>query len=472
VAGSLPKSLKALFEGGNPDELDIRLVLPYYGSVSQQDLPLKRQAAFSIPYITGQLQAEALRFDLDELPVYFIKGDLFTQDGPIYSGDPSADGKKFTFFSLAALELARTLKWPPHIVHANDWHTAPAVYALSRLRQVDPFFAHTSTVLGLHNLPFMGIGSGPALHDFGLPPGKDPLLPDWARDVPLPLGLSTAEHIVAVSPTYAREIMTPEYGSGLHQLLRKRKKNISGILNGIDIELWDPEHDPAINFSFGVRNIETRVNNKLALQEEIGLKRDSNVPLIGLISRIDFQKGIDLIPAALRLLARSKSSPSFQVVLLGTGDKVLQSALNEMEADYPDHVKYVTRFDIDLSHRIYAGADVLLIPSRYEPCGLTQMLAMRYGCIPVGRATGGLKDTIKDYKSKEVSTGFLFQRPTANSLARALRRALQLYSKDQNAWRSLQVRGMRRDFSWTLSAVKYFRVYQNLVEARHPNHVV
>ena len=469
VAGSLPRSLRSLTDPEIPFEVDIRLVLPYHGSIQRKELSLHRQATFTMPFGSGETRVEVLNMDSEGLPVSFITGDLIAPDGPVYSTNIDADGQKFTFFSLASLELARKLDWSPHVVHANDWHTAPAIYALSLMRENDPFFRTTSTLLGLHNLPYMGIGANQSLIDFGLPPVKDSRLPMWAWDVPLPLALLTADHIVAASPTYAQEILTPEFGSGLHTFLRTRKNHISGILNGLDVQRWDPQTDLAINKNFNMRNLSVRAKNKLALQKEFGLEQGKDSPLIGMVTRMDHQKGVDLVPEAFRILDRSKLPRPFQAIILGTGDAQLETAIQNLEVDFPDRVRTLIRFDAALSHRIFAGADLLLVPSRYEPCGLTQMIAMRYGCVPLGRRTGGLQDTIEDYNLSMNSTGFLFKRSSSHALAQALRRAVQLYSTNPNAWRGLQKRGMSRDFSWTQSAKHYLQLYTDLSAVIHPD---
>jgi starch synthase len=408
-------------------------------------------------------RAEALMLELDGLPVYLIAGPLIPADAPVYTPDAGADGVKFTFFSLAALELARQLDWAPHVVHANDWHTAPAVYALGLRREGDAFYRHTATLLGLHNLPYLGVGAGQALADFGLPPASNSALPEWARDVPLPLGLLSADHIVAASPTYAQEILTPEFGSGLQEFLETRSGRISGILNGLDVERWNPHDDSLLAVNYSVDDLTQRAANKVALQAEFDLQPDLNVPLLAMVTRMDHQKGVDLVPEALRLLVSSRTHARlpWQAIILGTGDPGVEAAARQLEVDFPSRVRAALRFDAALSHRLYAGADMLLIPSRYEPCGLTQMIAMRYGCVPVARATGGLRDTIADFDRSADSTGFLFNEPTPEALAGALVRALHTYARPR-AWHGLQSRGMRRDFSWARFARQYLELYLSL----------
>ncbi|OGO26127.1 MAG: hypothetical protein A2W33_09505 [Chloroflexi bacterium RBG_16_52_11] len=296
---------------------------------------------------------------------------------------------------------------------------------------------------------------------FGLPPADGSVLPWWAKDIPLPLGLWAADHIIAPSPTYAREILTPEYGLGLEEFLETRTHQITGILNGIDTRKWNPETDPLIPLNYTQDTLDKRALNKQSLLAEIGLDPDLQLPLIAIISRLDAQKGIDLVPSAFQGLANQP----WQAVILASGDPSLETALHQLELDFPGKVRSVIRYDARLSHRIFAAADILLIPSRYEPCGLTQMIAMRYGCIPVARATGGLQDTIQDYGVTDNSTGFLFKNPAANELGIAIEKALQAY-RDPGRWFDLQQRGMSQDFSWEKSARQYINLYRLLVNRK------
>ncbi len=377
----------------------------------------------------------------------------------MYTADTRADGHKFTFFSLAALELARRLNWKPDIIHANDWHTAPAIYALSLMR--DTFFDGTTSVLGLHNLPFLGNDAGPAMNAFGLPPAAGSTLPWWAQNMPLPLALLSADRIVAVSPNYAREILTPEFGSGLEEFLKTRQGAISGILNGLNTDRWDPATDSALVLNYSSSSLAQRQANRKALLEEFGLDPDPAIPLLAMVTRMDPQKGVDLLPETLAQI----SGLPWQLILLGMGMPVMEQVARQTEAAYPKRVRAAIRFDALLSHRMYAGADMLLIPSRYEPCGLTQMIAMRYGCVPVARATGGLSDTIRDAADLENGSGFLFTSASAEDFAAALSRAIQFFP-DQAAWQRLQLNGMRQDFSWERFARQYLDLYRSLVKAK------
>ena len=451
VAGSLPLALQAT------GEADVHLVIPFYGMIHKLPLQLQKVASFDVPHLAGPIRAQVFSTKLNDITVYLVSGNPIPPDGPVYSPDPSLDGHKFTFYSLAALKLAQVLTWSPDILHANDWHTAPAIYALKF--QNDPFFQNTVSVFGVHNLPYMGAGAGKAMMEYGLPPPGSSKLPVWALDIPLPLGLLAADRIIAPSPTYAREIRSAEFGLGLEGFLKSRSDQITGILNGIDIQKWDPSTDPLIQFNYSRDTIDQRAFNKQSLLAELGLQPDLQLPLISVISRLDVQKGIDLIPPALQLLA----DQPWQAVLLASGDPVLEGALRQLELNFSGRVRSIIRFDAGLSHRIYSAADILLIPSRYEPCGLTQMIAMRYGCIPIGRATGGLQDTILDYEITKSSTGFLFKKPEASELAAAINKALLVF-QEQSHWAELQGRAMSQDFSWDKAARQYVDLYRFLVE--------
>jgi len=461
VAGSLPQALRAFSQAGEdePDSCecpDIRLVIPFHGAISEKDYDLRPAGTFSVPHPGGSIRADAFETDLNGLPVYLISGPPIPKEAPVYSTDASVDGLKYTYFSLAALKLTEKLGWAPDIIHANEWHTAPAIYALSL--KLQSYNINPATLLGLHNLPYLGVGAGPGLEAFGLPPARGSLLPEWSQQLPLPLGLLTTDQIVTVSPTYAQEILTPEFGSGLDDFLKTRSDSISGILNGIDMSSWDPEKDPAIEANFSGDSLSLRRFNKTVLAREFGLDPDPQIPLLAMISRLDHQKGIDLVPGALRALKDFE----WQAIILGTGVPELEKVAREFEAEFPRQARAIIRFDPNLSRRIFAGADILLIPSRYEPCGLAQMEAMRYGCVPVARSTGGLRDTILDYDHSEQSTGFLFKEASSEDLAERLRCSLQVY-KDSQAWQELQKRGMSQDFSWERSVREYLGLYKSII---------
>lgn len=461
VAGSLPQALRAipghLLAGRS---LDVRLVIPYHGEIARKLLDPQPVASFLVQHPSGPIPTRAYVTYLSDMPVYLIEGAPIGTETPVYTGDNYLDGVKYTYFSLAAVELARHLNWQPDILHANDWHTALSVFFLARHRlSRDAFYAQTRSVLSIHNLPFMGAGAERALAEFGIQPVRDLRLPTWARQFPLPLGLLAADRVVAVSPTYAKEILTPEFGCGLQDFLISRSTIVSGILNGLDQDSWDPARDGALSARYTAKNLEPREENKKALLREVDLKYDPAVPLLILISRMDQQKGVDLAVDCLKEMA----DLPWQAIFLGTGDPVLESACRSLQVQFPDRVRAIIRFDTGLSRRMYAGGDILLMPSRYEPCGLAQMIGMRYGCVPLVRATGGLRDTVFETAREHPQTGFVFDEITAGALNAALRRTLLRYA-DRPFWRQIQINGMQQDYSWEKSALEYANLYYQVWE--------
>ncbi|MFH1907172.1 MAG: glycogen/starch synthase [Chloroflexota bacterium] len=450
VAGSLPLALCAL--PGEP-RLDVRLVIPLHQAIRANIADLVPGVEFTVLRDRINIPAQVFEGNLAGMPVYFIAGGPVTEATAVYSNDLAFDREKYTFFSLAALEMTRHLGWRPDILHANDWHTALALYAL-RARQSDPFLAGMKSVLTLHNLPYMGGDGSEQLAAYGLSPLADKTLPRWAHTQPLPLGLWAADALVAVSPTYAQEILTPKFGCGLQNFLQSRQTAFSGILNGLDTVSWDPLTDPALAANFDAPSLHSRPANKAALQERLGLQSDPDVPLLAMVGRIDPQKGVDIVLDALRQVV----DLSWHVVILGKGDASLEDGARRLEADFPSRLRAVIAYDAPLGRLIYGGADIFLMPSRYEPCGLAQMIAMRYGCVPLVRATGGLKDTVEDGQ-----TGFLFEEASAEALADAIRGALAVYPQ-RAKWQKLQRNGMEQDFSWQRSARAYADLYSQLMQ--------
>ena len=458
VAGSLPKALRKLLPSQiNGASIDVRLAIPFHSKITQKLENLQLISSYFVNHPSGQIQARAFQTIVDDVPVYLIEGSSILTDQNVYTNNTLADARKYIFFSLAAIELMKQINWNIDILHANDWHTALSVYEMKLRRTQDPFFLNTKSVLSMHNLPYMGSGAESAVHEFGFSECDCLNMPDWGRHIPLPIGMSAADQLLTVSPNYAKEILTPEYGCGLQDFLESRKDTVSGILNGIDEQTWDPSTDTTIHFNFNQNKFENRIKNKTALQTEFGLNRNENTPLIILISRMDQQKGIDIAINGLRLVM----DLSLQVIFLGTGDPFIETSCRSLEAEFPEKVRAALRFDLNLSRRMYAGGDILLIPSRYEPCGLTQMIAMRYGCVPLARSTGGLKDTIFDNPDNEFNNGFLFTEANAESFAQVMRRAVKSFHSKAE-WKKLQMNGMTTDFSWEKSAIEYAKIYTKL----------
>jgi starch synthase len=452
VAGSLPLALRSVPQEVNNDVLlDVRLVLPLHAAIRIKEAVLHQVAEFPVHRQGGDLQSQVFETSLAGMPVYFIDGTPISKATSIYSLDPAQDREKYAFFSMAALEFTRQMGWQPDILHANDWHTALALYAL-RSRRSDPMLSRVRSVLTVHNLPYMGGDGTDVLAAYGLETPCDEALPAWGRTQPLPLGLWSADALVAVSQGYAREILSPEFGCGLDSFLRSRSGSITGILNGLDQTAWDPETDKSLPGNFGLEHLSERALNKTALLHELGLQEELHTPLLAMIGRMDWQKGVDI---TFEVLRRMKDQP-WQFIILGSGDPNLENAARALQAENPERIKVEIGYNARLSRLIYGGADMLLMPSRYEPCGLAQMIAMRYGCVPVVHATGGLKDTVQDDQ-----TGFLFQEAASGSMLEGLKRAMSIYASKVR-WENIQRKGMQADFSWSHSAVQYATLYRSL----------
>jgi len=448
VAGSLPRALRALSD--DDVKLDVRLVLPYHPAVKAENL--KPLGMFSLVRGGAEIQVEAFETSLNGMPVYLIGGEPIRASGSVYSLNAMLDAEKYAFFSFAALELPRHINWQPDVIHGNDWHTALSMYG-SLTKSWEEGARRVASVITLHNLPFMGPDASAIIESYGLKLAQTDL-PGWARVMPLPLGLWASDAIVAVSPTYGREILTQEYGCGLDEFLRSRGETVSGILNGLDVASFNPADDTALGANFELESLEKRAINKGLLQERLGLLREPETPLLAMVSRMDTQKGVDLVFAALKMMKRSK----WQAVILGTGDPKLEEAALELQALYPGRIKVETRYDGGLARQIYAGSDMFLMPSRYEPCGLSQMIAMRYGCVPIVRAAGGLNDTVT-----HKVTGFVFEKPHHLALVAAIKSAFKVFV-DREKWQAIQRAGMAQDFSWENSARKYLELYQSIIK--------
>ncbi len=463
VAGSLPKALRAMGH-------DIRVLMPRYGRIDPDKFGLWEVVeSLEVPVDDRKEPARILQGRLgegeSEVPVYFVDNPrLYDRDGIYMYPD---DAERFLYFSRAALELTKALNWRPDIVHANDWHTAFVPNWLKTIYQDDPFFAETATVYTIHNLAYQGIFGYRVLEIAGLAEYGFIYHPDGGtlneRVDFMARGILFADVITTVSKRYAEEILTPEYGENLDPLLRDRKDRLFGILNGIDTETLNPATDPNIPVNYDVESIEKRQGNKLALQREMGLPERPDVPLLGVISRLTDQKGFDLMAQIADPLFRFNDA---QFVLLGTGDEQYHHIFQRLAESYPDHVAVRFTFNTPLAQRIYAGSDMFLMPSRFEPCGLGQMIAMRYGSVPVVRETGGLADTVENYDPiTGKGHGFTFKDYNAMALYTALVRAMETY-RYPKVWRKLMRRGMTKDFSWKKSAEEYVKVYRLALKFR------
>ena len=465
VSRALPIALKK-------QDIDVRLLLPGYPSaLAQVERP---RAIARLAPLLGISDATLVvgRLPTSDVPVFLIDSpSLYRREGGLYlrsDGQEWPDNAlRFAFLSHVGAELAmeRTcLGWQPDVVHANDWHTGLLPLLLSREGGARP-----KTVFTVHNMAFQGNFSPEILPAIGVP--ADCFLSGnieyYGQASFLKAGLCYGDRLTTVSPTYAKEVITPEFGCGLDGLLRTRSASFSGILNGIDDASWDPASDPYLPHLFRTGDIGGKKICKAELQREFGLPVRADAPLIGFVSRLTHQKMADVILDALPLIVERDA----QFVLLGQGNSELEKDFVEAQAKYPGHVAAHIAYDEALAHRLQAGSDILLAPARYEPCGLTQLYALRYGTLPVVRRTGGLADTVVDTSAATIidrtATGFVFDNANLISLITALDRALACYMEPL-IWRRLQAQAMRQDFSWRSSAAQYAAYYNDLAGAPVP----
>jgi starch synthase len=458
VSGSLPRAIRNLRH-------DIRVVLPAYRGVAAKAGKFKTVASLQLPGASDTVRVLQGRLPGTTVTLYLVDAPAhFDREGGPYSapqgGDWPDNDQRFALFARAVCALAldrADLDWAPELVHCNDWQTGlvPALLSLEAARP--------ATLFTIHNLAYQGLFPATALEELQLPPAW------WQMDGLefydqlsfLKGGLVFADWISTVSPSYAREIQTAEYGCGLEGLLAARADRLSGILNGVDYRDWSPCNDPHLAHPYSVRRQAGKALNKRVLQEEFGLPA-RDVPVLGHVGRLVEQKGIDLLLEALpELLARD-----LQLVILGSGHAALEQALLAVQAAHPEQVGVRIGYSEPLAHRLEAGADLFLMPSRFEPCGLNQLYSLRYGTVPLVRRTGGLADSVVDASPANLAagtaTGFLFAEASAAALQEAIERALTLYGEPEQ-WRQLITRGMQQDFSWTRSARRYLALYQNLV---------
>ncbi len=452
VALALPKALAAL-------GADVLVVMPRHRSVAGR-AELKEAVRFAVPVAGQAKECVAYRGVLPEskVPIYFLGNDPYFDRPAIYGeGGEYADAlERFTFLSRGALELCEALDWTPDIVHANDWHTALVPAFVKSLGL--PRSRNAKSVLTIHNLAYQGVFPRSQAGAIGL---EGAALEPYLRGDQVNLlrgGILTADLVNTVSPTYAREVL--ELGDGLEAELASRAGALYGVLNGIDDTVWNPERDPLLWATYTHRNLAGKARNKELLQKELGLDVDARVPLVGVISRLAEQKGFDLImPAFDRLLGLG-----IQFVVLGTGAPEYERFFQDAAERERGRVAALIMFSEEWAHRIEAAADIFLMPSRFEPGGLNQQYSLRYGTIPVVRATGGLRDTVVDIEDdRRHGNGFVFEDYTAEDMLRALSRAVGLYRDDPGAWQKAQRRGMEQDLSWKGPARIYRELYRKLV---------
>jgi starch synthase len=453
VAGALPKALTRLGH-------QVRVVMPYYNVEKIESRAKRMQGDLTIPFDFDIRPTPVYVDDSGEAPVYFIEAPEYFSRSKLYG--EYDDAERFAFFSRALLELAKALGEQIDIIHLNDWMTGLVPAYLKTLYADDPAFANTKTLFTIHNMAFHGVFDPALLSKFGLP-GRiyrtEGGIEFYGAASSLKSGLVFSDAISTVSPRYAQEIQTPEFGEKFDGLLRARQSDLYGILNGVDYDEWSPENDHYLTARFSAEDLSGKRECKRDLLRMLGLPEDLDRPLIGCISRLSDQKGFDLIfDIAGRMLDRG-----VMFVLLGSGAENYERGFQALREARRNQVGVYLGFSNELAHKIEAGADMFLMPSRFEPCGLNQMYSLKYGTVPIVRAAGGLDDTIENFdRATGRGNGFKFYEYNSARLLEKIYEALLVYA-DGDLWRTLMLNGMNADFSWNTSAHRYVELYEKLV---------
>ncbi|MED3561775.1 glycogen synthase GlgA [Bacillus xiapuensis] len=461
VAGSLPKELKSL-------GTDVRVILPKYGTISDHfKKDMKKINEFTVSVGWRKQYCGIEEHEYQGLTFYFVDNEYYFKRESLYGFYD--DGERFAFFNRAVLETLAHLNFFPDVLHCHDWHTAMIPFLLRKEYYNRKGYGKIRTVFTIHNLQFQGIYSNVVLEDFfGIKPEANDFgqLEFFGNVNFMKAAIVAADKITTVSPTYKQEIQTPTYGEKLDGLLKTREEDLFGILNGIDEDFYNPEKDSLIYQTYTANNHEKKSVNKREIQKFFGLPQTSGTPLMVMISRLTRQKGLDLVKCVLREILQE----DIQVIILGTGDYEFEEYFRQASRVYPEKLKVYTGFSEELAHRLYAAADLFLMPSLFEPCGLGQLIAMRYGAIPIVRETGGLNDTVQSWNEiTGEGNGFSFSHFNAHDMLYTIRRAIHFY-RDQDVWPMLIKRAMEMDNSWAQSAFRYNQLYAELI-SRSETHV-
>lgn len=458
VAGALPESLSAL---GN----SLYVAMPFYkkaqDACKKQKLKLNPAGTYKISMDGKEEKGEIFQAKWNSVNMLFVAHDGFFGRDDVYGYHD--DLQRFTFFSRSALEAAKLIDVKPDVIHAHDWHASLIPCFLRTHYKYDSFFNRAAAMYTIHNLAYQGVFEVSALKVLGF--GWEVFTMDqlefYGRVNAMKGGIVYSDAVSTVSEKYMEEIQTPEYGEKLDGLLRSLKQKLHGITNGIDLDVWNPKTDKAVAKAFDANDAGGKTECKRALQKECGFP-ETNAPLFSMVTRLADQKGLDILAPLMEDLLKQDA----QFVILGTGTKNYEALLDELSKKYPEKLKVFLKFDDALSHRIYAGGDFFVMPSRFEPCGLGQLIAMRYGTLPVARKTGGLSDTVTDFeKNKEKGNGVVFEAYTKEALSQAFSRALKLY-KNAAEYKSVMQRALAFDASWENSARKYLQIYETIIEAK------
>ena len=451
VIGSLPKALREL-------GVDARVILPLYSSIDRERFGLKYKAYQFVDLGWRHSYCGIFETEVDGVPCYFVDNEQYFNRDSIYG--QADDGERFAFFSKAALEILPALDFKPDVVNVNDWHTALSVIYLDVLKsRKAEFYKDMKSVLSIHNIEFQGRFNPYEMGNlFGLENKYfDALI--YNGDVNLLKGaIQLADRVNTVSETYAREILDPYFSYGLDKILTVEQGKLRGILNGIDVDKFNPKTDPMIPVNYDLKTFEDKIQNKLAFQKEMDLEVNADIPLIGMVTRLTHQKGIDLILQASEEILKTGA----QLVILGTGDAHYESALRSLEHYRHDRVRSILLFSNEMSAKIYAASDLFLMPSKTEPCGLSQLISMRYGTVPVVHRVGGLRDTVIPFTGVE-GNGFTFESFQAGDMMDAIYRAVTCFYQSPDEWKQIIKNNLQKDVSWEQSAKKYLDLYHEVV---------
>lgn len=458
VVGALPNELSKLGH-------EVKVFLPKYNTITDAEYKLRHLPELGeIPvqiagksyivrvYSSSQPGSNVVFYFVD-CPHYFCRYEIYTND--------KDEDERFILFSKSVIEILQRLQWAPDIIHCNDWPTGLIPLLLRENYGWDSLFRNTATVFTIHNIAYQGRFAKDVFiksefdSKHALPGG----IAEYHGDINfLKTAILTSDIINTVSETYARELLTPEYGEGMNHYLSLRQNDFYGILNGVDYNIWNPKKDKNIPFNYSMNDVSSKIKNKKVLLTRLDLPFDENIPLIGIVSRLVEQKGFDLINSGIDQLMKLNA----QWVILGNGQEIYEKMFRKMVKKYPKKVSVYLGFYDELSHLIMAGADIFLMPSRFEPCGLGQIYALKYGTVPVVRRTGGLADTVQDWNESLVSgkgTGFSFYDYSLTALVHSVRLAVNNFN-NKSTWNKIQLNGMSKDFSWRKSAEKYVALYE------------
>ncbi|MCR5783915.1 MAG: glycogen synthase GlgA [Clostridia bacterium] len=451
VAGSLPQALRK-------EKISVRVVLPLYGGIGEEyRRNMKFLMNFTVPVAWRRQYCGLFEYSKDGVIYYFIDNEYYFKRENLYGYYD--DAERFAFFSRAVLDIIQYIDWKPDIINCNDWQTALVPVYYSAMYTRSPGYDNIKTVFTIHNIQYQGKYGDDILENVVGLSYYDKSLLEYDGCINFMKGaIETANKVSTVSPTYAEEILDPWYSWGLDSILSQRIWKLKGILNGISYDMYNPETDKDIFKNYSAKNLKGKAVNKAGLQERLCLPADPDVPIVGMVTRLVSHKGLDLVKAVLEEFVTTTNA---QVVILGSGDRDYEDFFRYLSGKYPEQVSLTLGFVPELANKIYAGSDMFLMPSKSEPCGLSQMVALRYGSIPIVRETGGLKDSVRDSGDGQ-GNGFTFANYNAHEMLHAMRRAVEGYA-DRNGWNILVKRAMECDLSWKRSAKEYIEMYKELL---------